>query len=71
MGLDGLLRARASVLSGILNGIDETVWDPAADPLSRRPSPPGTPRRQAPEQGGRCRSASGSTAILRRCCSAS
>lgn len=31
MGLDGLLRARANVLSGILNGIDETVWDPAHD----------------------------------------
>ena len=32
MGMDGLLRARANVLSGILNGIDETVWDPAHDP---------------------------------------
>ncbi|MHB2169297.1 glycogen synthase GlgA [Alsobacter sp. R-9] len=32
MGLDGLLRARAPVLSGILNGIDTTVWDPAMDP---------------------------------------
>lgn len=31
MGLDGLLRSRASVLSGILNGIDERVWDPASD----------------------------------------
>ena len=29
MGMDGLLRTRAHVLSGILNGIDETVWDPA------------------------------------------
>ncbi|HVC62762.1 MAG TPA: glycogen synthase GlgA [Acetobacteraceae bacterium] len=33
MGFDGLLRARAAVLHGILNGIDETVWNPAADPL--------------------------------------
>ena len=33
VGLDGLLRARADVLSGILNGIDTTVWDPARDPL--------------------------------------
>jgi starch synthase len=33
MGFDGLLRARAPVLHGILNGIDDTVWDPAADPL--------------------------------------
>jgi starch synthase len=32
MGLDGLLRARADVLSGILNGIDVAVWNPADDP---------------------------------------
>ncbi|MCC7326430.1 MAG: glycogen synthase GlgA [Burkholderiales bacterium] len=31
MGLDGLLRHRASVLSGILNGIDDAVWNPATD----------------------------------------
>jgi starch synthase len=30
-GLDGLLRARRSVLSGILNGADYTAWNPAAD----------------------------------------
>lgn len=32
-GLDGLLRERGSVLSGILNGVDEAVWNPAADKL--------------------------------------
>jgi starch synthase len=31
MGFDGLLRERADVLSGILNGIDTTVWNPATD----------------------------------------
>ena len=33
MGMDGLLRDRADVLSGIINGIDTTVWDPANDPF--------------------------------------
>jgi starch synthase len=31
-GLDGLLGARANVLSGILNGIDEEAWNPRTDP---------------------------------------
>jgi starch synthase len=30
-GLDGLLRRRRDVLSGILNGIDTAEWDPARD----------------------------------------
>src|SRR5678815_4898128 len=30
-GLDGLLRHRRNVLSGILNGIDTRIWDPASD----------------------------------------
>ncbi|MDP2678890.1 MAG: glycogen synthase GlgA [Rhodoferax sp.] len=32
-GLDGLLRARAHDLSGILNAVDEAVWNPATDAL--------------------------------------
>jgi starch synthase len=31
MGMDGLLRARGPALSGILNGIDTAVWNPAKD----------------------------------------
>src|SRR5690606_26719996 len=33
VGMDGVLRARASRLHGILNGIDEQVWNPARDAL--------------------------------------
>ena len=32
MGLDGLLRGRSDVLSGILNGVDISVWNPETDP---------------------------------------
>jgi starch synthase len=31
MGLDGVMRMRRDVLCGILNGIDESVWNPAGD----------------------------------------
>jgi starch synthase len=37
MGLDGLLRQRAGVVTGILNGIDDEVWNPATD--SHLPQP--------------------------------
>jgi starch synthase len=37
MGLEGLLRGRADLLRGILNGIDTEVWNPATDTLI--PSP--------------------------------
>jgi len=33
LGLDGVLRSRAHVLRGILNGIDDEEWNPATDPL--------------------------------------
>ncbi len=37
MGMDGLLRARAEHLRGILNGIDTDVWNSATDPLIAAP----------------------------------
>ena len=37
MGLDGLLRARSDNLSGILNGIDISVWNPGTDPRIASP----------------------------------
>ena len=30
-GMDGLLRSRANVLTGILNGVDYSIWNPALD----------------------------------------
>jgi starch synthase len=36
-GLQGLLTQRAGDLTGILNGIDETEWNPAADPHLAKP----------------------------------
>ena len=36
-GFDGLLRARSADVSGILNGVDYEVWNPAADPHLPRP----------------------------------
>src|SRR5208283_4773323 len=36
-GLDGVLRARAAVLSGILNGADYAEWSPENDPLIPAP----------------------------------
>jgi starch synthase len=36
-GLDGALRARAGHLSGILNGVDYRLWNPATDPALPAP----------------------------------
>lgn len=36
-GLDGVLRQRSQVLSGIVNGIDEQCWNPAADAYIKYP----------------------------------
>ena len=32
-GLDGVIRARGAAVSGILNGVDGSIWNPARDPL--------------------------------------
>ncbi len=32
LGMEGILRARAPDVTGIVNGIDTAVWDPASDP---------------------------------------
>ena len=32
-GLDGVIRARGAHVSGILNGVDDAVWNPASDAL--------------------------------------
>ena len=67
MGLDGVLRHRAGVLSGIMNGIDDAVWNPAdrcADPgpiLARTADP------DAPSTRPRCSSAWDWTRIPTRC----
>jgi starch synthase len=36
-GLDGVIRARGAAVQGILNGIDEQVWNPAQDPALAEP----------------------------------
>ena len=37
LGLDGLLAGRADVVSGVLNGIDVSVWNPELDPRLAAP----------------------------------
>ncbi|MBG6073515.1 MULTISPECIES: glycogen synthase GlgA [unclassified Polaromonas] len=39
-GLDGVIRARGADVSGILNGVDGNVWNPATDPLTAAPYSP-------------------------------
>src|SRR5262249_33786789 len=37
MGLDGVIRQRRSIVSGIVNGIDTEVWNPKSDVALQRP----------------------------------
>lgn len=36
-GMEGVVRARGSEFSGILNGIDDEIWNPATDPFIAAP----------------------------------
>jgi starch synthase len=36
-GFDGIMRARAGALVGVLNGIDDELWDPSRDPFLPAP----------------------------------
>ncbi|MBL6453738.1 glycogen synthase GlgA [Belnapia sp. T6] len=47
MGLDGLLRSRAAVVSGILNGLDTAEWNPATDRHLAAPFSAGDPAPRA------------------------
>jgi len=47
MGLDGLLRGRGGQVSGILNGLDVTDFDPAHDPRLAAPFSAGDPTGRA------------------------
>lgn len=53
MGLDGLLRGRAGVLHGVLNGLDTAEWNPATDPhlAARYTTPDGRAANKAALQG--------------------
>lgn len=54
MGLDGVLQARQDVLSGLLNGIDTDVWDPAGDPALPRAYDARSLKRKAENRAAIC-----------------
>ena len=70
MALDGLLRSRAAVVEGIVNGIDVEVWNPETDVHLPFPT---TPRAStgAPTTASRCASGWTSARARRGRCSAS
>ena len=49
-GLDGLLATRARDVAGILNGLDDAVWDPATDPVLPHPYGPDDPSGKAADK---------------------
>jgi starch synthase len=54
MGLDGVLRARGTAFSGILNGIDTEVWNPATDTLIPRRFSVESPEHRATNKAALC-----------------
>lgn len=46
-GLDGVIRGRGAEVSGILNGIDDEVWNPATDAALARPFSAAEPQGKA------------------------
>lgn len=54
MGLDGLLRSRGSAVSGILNGIDTDVWNPAEDKHLARAFGPKALKHRAANKAALC-----------------
>ena len=60
MALDGLLRSRAADVEGILNGIDDEVWNPATDAALAADLQRARSRPAAPPTRPRCRRASAS-----------
>ncbi|EGD59026.1 glycogen/starch synthase, ADP-glucose type [Novosphingobium nitrogenifigens DSM 19370] len=50
MGLEGLIRSRADHVRGIVNGIDTTAWNPAADPALASPFTVRTLGKRAPNK---------------------
>ena len=43
MGFEGVLQARRADLVGILNGVDDEVWNPGTDPFIKAPYGPDAP----------------------------
>jgi len=54
MGLDGVLRGRGADLSGILNGIDIDVWNPATDPAIAKTYDARSLKRKAQSRAALC-----------------
>ena len=70
MALDGLLRARASVVEGIVNGIDDAVWNPATDPQLAQNYSALARRHARAQQGGAAAALRPRRRVTRRRCSA-